>query len=191
MSKIDRREFTPGLYTIHAYDNQPVPIGNFQTCGQPSVVALMAAMLDFKEGDKVLEIGLGSGYSAAITLSLISPNGNFTSIERIKSLCSLGIHNLKKYFPDSAFKVLYDNGMHAPEKLKPHSFDKIYVTAGIDKATHFPVDKFITLLKPGGLLLFPEEHGSLFLYTISQKGKPFLIEEISGFGFVPIKSGKA
>lgn len=191
LKKFDRREFTPGLYSIHAYDDQPVQIGSFQTCSQPSVVAVMAAVLDFQPGDAVLEIGLGSGYSAALTLSLIQPNGTFTSIERIKSLCSLGQHNLKKYFNLEDFKIMYDNGMHAPEKFPPASFDKIYVTAGIDKAPHFPLDAFISLLKPGGLLVFPEENGSLFVYTVSQKGKPFLVEEIPGFTFVPIKAGKA
>jgi protein-L-isoaspartate(D-aspartate) O-methyltransferase len=191
ISKIDRREFTPGLYTIHAYDDEPVPIGSFQTCSQPSVVALIAAALDFKPGDSVLEIGLGSGYNTALTLSLIHPNGSFTSIERIKSLCSLGVHNLKKIYSESEFKIMYDNGMHAPEKFPEKSFDKIYVTAGIDKAAHFPLDGFIKLLKPSGLLLFPEENGSIFIYTVSQKGKPFLVEEIPGFTFVPIKPGKA
>lgn len=191
MSKLDRKNFTPGLNTIHAYDNVPVPIGHFQTCSQPSVVALMAAILDFKPGDSVLEIGLGSGYSAALTLSLISPGGSLISVERIKELCSLGMHNLRKYSFEASYKIMYDNGLYAAKKFPPASFDKIYVTAGIDKAVHFPLNEFIKLLKPNGLLVFPEEHGNLFVYTVSQKGNPFLVEELFGFSFVPIKSGKA
>ena len=191
ISLLDRKKFIPGLYNISAYENKPVQIGHFQTATKPSVVALMAALLNFKEGDRVLEIGLGCGYSAALTLSLIGPTGSLISFERIRLLCSLGQKNLRAFSSTKNYTILYDNGLFAPSKFPDSSFDKIYVTAGIDSVNHFPLDDFIKLLKPSGLLVFPEEDGSLYVYTASQKKKPFLIEKLDGFSFVPLKRGKA
>jgi protein-L-isoaspartate(D-aspartate) O-methyltransferase len=195
LEKIDRRNFLPALYQNKAYEDIPLPIGEFQTTSQPSVIALMASKMNFQPGDLVLEIGLGCGYTTALTHSLIIPEGKVTSIERIRKICILGQHNLKKYSSEAIankeISIFHDNGLHASNKFPPESFNNIYVTAGIDKASHFPINEFIKLLKPEGLLLFPESNGSLFLYSKSLKGNPFLVEEIPGFTFVPIKTGKA
>lgn len=195
MSSIDRAIFIPGMYRISAYRDQAVPIGDLQNCSQPSVVALMAQLLEFKPGDKVLEIGMGSGYSTAVTFKLIQPEGELTTIERIRKMCAFGQHNLKQYFAEDMakgkLKILHENGVAMSKKFQPASFDKIYFTAGVKNIKFFDLDVFIPLLKPQGLILIPEEEGSIFVYTKSQRDKPFLMEERKGFKFVELKSGKA
>ena len=100
MRDVDRKHFVPAHYEIQAYDNGPLPIGHGQTISQPYIVALMTDLLDLTPESKVLEIGTGSGYQAAILSRLAK---QIYSIERVSPLAEaakqrlqeLGYHNVE------------------------------------------------------------------------------------------------
>jgi protein-L-isoaspartate(D-aspartate) O-methyltransferase len=145
MEKVERHRFVPIGLTSLAYLNRPLPIGYGQTISQPYIVALMTDLMKVKAGDKVLEIGTGSGYQAAI-LSEIA--GSVYSIEIIEPLGkeagerlqSLGYRNVRTKVGD---------GYYGWPEAAP--FDAIMVTAA---ASHVP-PPLIRQLKPGGRMVIP------------------------------------
>jgi len=145
MHKVPRHRFVPADMEPYAYANRPLPIGNGQTISQPFIVALMTDLLDLKPGDKVLEIGTGCGYQAAVlgelarevyTIEIVEPLAQ----ESAARLAALGYRNISARSGDGY------NGWpaHAP-------FDAIIVTAG---AAAVP-PALIEQLKPGGKLVIP------------------------------------
>ena len=145
MRNVPRHKFVPSAQQRNAYQNNPLPIGHGQTISQPYIVALMAEMLEIEPGDKVLEIGTGSGYHAAV-LSELTPY--VYSIEIVEPLGvqaaevyeKLGYHTIETKIGDG----YYGWEEHAP-------FDKIIVTAA---AGHIP-PPLIEQLKPGGIIAIP------------------------------------
>jgi len=151
MESVPRHEFVPPAQRKFSYQNRPLPIGHGQTISQPYIVAIMTDLLDLKSEDKVLEIGTGSGYQAAILATLVK---NVYSIEIIeplgkaasKRLDKLGFKNVEVRLGDG----YYGWQEHAP-------FDAIIVTAA---ASHIP-PPLIKQLKPGGRMIIPV--GSRFM----------------------------
>jgi protein-L-isoaspartate(D-aspartate) O-methyltransferase len=145
MFHVPRHKFVGEGHQRQAYMNNPLPIGHGQTISQPYIVAFMAEMLEIEPGDKVLEIGTGSGYHAAV-LSELTPH--VFSIEIIEPLGEqarelyddLGYHTIQTKIADG----YYGWEEHAP-------FDKIIVTAA---AGHIP-PPLIDQLKPGGIMAIP------------------------------------
>ena len=153
-----------------AYDDNPLKIGYGQTCSQPSLVAFMAYWLELKEGMKVLEVGTGCGYSAAITCHLIAPSGRLVTAEIIPELEELGRSNLEAHFGkeglERRLKVISGDGSIGLETDAP--FDRIYLAAGVDES--FDPFKLVRYLNPErGILLFPEQKGDL-IKQIYEKG---------------------
>ncbi len=151
MRKVPRHEFVPGQVRDKAYENRPLPIGHGQTISQPYIVALMTDLLEPKRQHKVLEVGTGSGYQAAIlaelvaevfTIEIIEPLGNEAK-ERMKQLNYKNAH------------VRIGDGYYGWEEHGP--FDGIVVTAA---ASHIP-PPLIQQLKPGGRMVIPV--GSRFM----------------------------
>ncbi len=151
LRKVPRHEFVPADQRRFAYDNRPLPIGHGQTISQPYIVAVMTDMLDLKPGAKVLEIGTGSGYQAAVLAEL---SAQVYSIEIISALEKSARERLQrlKYHPVS---VRLGDGYYGWEEQAP--FDAIIVTAA---ASHIP-PPLIQQLKPGGIMVIPV--GSSFL----------------------------
>jgi len=182
MRNVPRELFVPEDMKEFAYDDGPLPIGLGQTISQPYIVALMTEALELKKGDKVLEIGTGSGYQSAVLA------------EMVKLLYSVEI---TKFHADAAKERLhslgYDNiscklgdGYHGwPEKAP---FDAIIITAAAD---HIP-KPLADQLKDGGKLILPKgkpsSHQDLMLFT--KKNGNFSIKYICGVRFVPM-TGKA
>jgi protein-L-isoaspartate(D-aspartate) O-methyltransferase len=151
MRKVPRHEFVPRQERREAYENRPLPIGHGQTISQPYIVALMTDLLEPKRQHKVLEVGTGSGYQAAIlaelaaevfTIEIIEPLGNVAK-ERLKQLNYKNVH------------VRIGDGYYGWEEHGP--FDGIVVTAA---ASHIP-PPLIQQLKPGGRMVIPV--GSRFM----------------------------
>ena len=151
ISVVPRHEFVPGEQQDYAYENRPLAIGHGQTISQPYIVALMTDLIELKQDDRVLEIGTGSGYQAAIlaqltdtvyTMEIIEPLG----LQAAKRFKQLGYNNITSRVGDG----YYGWEEHAP-------FDAIIVTAA---ASHIP-PPLIQQLKPGGVMVIPV--GSRFL----------------------------
>jgi protein-L-isoaspartate(D-aspartate) O-methyltransferase len=180
MRKIDRADFVPAA-AADVYEDEPVPIGQNQTCSQPSMVAAMATMLELGPGMKALEIGAGCGYSAAVTAQLIEPGGKLFSIEIIPELTELARRNLRNLKAGADIDLITGDGSVGLPAEAP--FDRIYLTAGVGK--HFDESILTDQLKPGGILIYPESYGSMFIVKKTRSGPHRAA--VGGVGFVFLK----
>lgn len=178
MEKVPRHLFVPEKLRQKAYADHPLPIGEGQTISQPYVVALMTEALQVKKDDRILEIGTGSGYQAAVLAVLAK---EVFSIEIRESLA----RSATKLLRDIGYlnvKVKHADGYFGWEEYAP--FDAIIITAA---ANHIP-PPLIRQLKEGGTLILPL--GSTVYYqtlTIARKKKGELeLEQMGPVAFVPM-----
>lgn len=180
MRGIDRGLFAPPKQK-NVYEDDPFSIGHSQTCSQPSMVAAMATLLKLQPGLKVLEVGTGCGYSAAVTAKLIEPDGTLISIEYVKELTAFSEKNIARISTTATVSLITGDGSTGHREEAP--YDRIYLTAGVGKK--FNPDILLDQLNKGGLLLYPESFGSLFLHEKSgRKKRP---DEFKGVGFVCLR----
>lgn len=151
LESVPRHEFVPADQRRHAYDNRPLPIGYGQTISQPYIVAVMTELLDLQPDDRVLEIGTGSGYQAAILAGLAR---RVYSIEIIQPLAERADGVLRRLGYGNV-ETRVGDGYYGWEEQAP--FDAIIVTAAAD---HVP-PPLIRQLGPGGRMLIPV--GSRFM----------------------------
>jgi protein-L-isoaspartate(D-aspartate) O-methyltransferase len=183
LDKVPRHFFFDSSFVESAYEDKPFPIGAGQTISQPYTVAYQTELLQIKRGDKVLEIGTGSGYQACI---LAAMGAKVFTIERQKSLFDrtsqflplLGYHTIKTFFGDG-YKGL---PAYAP-------FDKMIVTA----AAPFIPEALIEQLKPGGILVIPLGANDIQIMTtiIKNSDNTFEKKEYGAFRFVPMLENKS
>ncbi len=145
LGSLARHEFVPEKARASAYENRPLPIGYGQTISQPFIVALMTDLLKLKPGDRVLEVGTGSGYQAAVLSRL---GARVHSIEIIAPLGEAARERLLRLGYDTV-AVRVGDGYYGWEAAAP--FDAIIVTAATN---HIP-PPLIVQLKPGGRMLVP------------------------------------
>ena len=178
MSKIERHLFVDNSFAKSAYNDHPLPIGEDQTISQPYVVALMTEALKLKPTDRVLEIGTGSGYQAAVLAEIVS---EVYSLEIRKKLAEKSEKLLKK-LGYKTIQVKHADGYFGWEEHAP--FDAIIVTAS---ANHIP-PPLIKQLKEGGRLIIPLGSTVYFqTLTLATKKKGELeIEQMGGVAFVPM-----
>lgn len=178
MSKVPRHEFVPASIIDEAYDDNPLPIGYGQTISQPYIVALMTQSLDLKDNYKVLEIGTGSGYQAAVLAELVE---NVYTIEIVKELAESASIRLKNLGYDN-IKVKNADGYFGWEEEAP--FDAIIITAAVN---HLP-PPLLKQLKDNGKLIVPLGSTLRFqtLTLITKKGDELETEFITGVRFVPM-----
>jgi protein-L-isoaspartate(D-aspartate) O-methyltransferase len=143
--KVRRHEFVPDDQRPYAYENRPLPIGYGQTISQPYIVAIMTDLLMLKQADRVLEIGTGSGYQAAILAELVD---SVYTIEIVEELGATAAQNLKRTGYTNVHTRIGD-GYYGWDTVAP--FDGIIVTA---VASHIP-PPLIKQLKPGGRMIIP------------------------------------
>src|SRR3989344_6298222 len=129
MLKVDRKLFVPKEHQDQAYGNYPIPIGNNATISQPFTVAFMLEKLELKKGLKVLEVGTGSGYNAALIAEIIKPGIIYTT-EIIRGLAGLAKKNIEKLHLTN-IKIIYTDGSKGYKKEAP--YDRIIVTAACDE----------------------------------------------------------
>lgn len=176
--KAKRELFVPASMKGRAYENIPLPIGYGQTISQPSMVAVMTQELDVRKGDKILEVGTGSGWQAAILKELAGEKGRVVSIERIPELAEFARKNLKK--AGYEVEVQVGDGSLGWGKEK---YDRIIVTAG---APEIP-QRLVEQLKTGGRLVIPIGSRHYQELTVVEKTKEGIkVEKKGGCIFVPL-----
>ncbi len=185
--KIDRGDFVPDKYISEAYANYPLPIGHGQTISQPLTVAFMLELLDPRPEEKILEIGAGSGWQAALLAQITGPEGLVVAIERIPELVESAKENVHKYgfLSDGRLKIFRADGSRsAPPKVFPQGgFDKIVAAAAGDEIPKAWKDE----LKIGGKIIAPVLNSIVVLEKISEEN--FKKTEYPGFSFVPLIKG--
>jgi protein-L-isoaspartate(D-aspartate) O-methyltransferase len=178
MRSVPRHSFVPADLADSAYQDHPLPIGEGQTISQPYVVALMTELLDLKPSEKVLEIGTGSGYQAAVLSVLAS---DVFTIEIKQKLFENASNNLKKYDYKNVTCRHGDGYFGWPEAAP---FDAIMITAAVD---HIP-PPLIAQLKDGGRLVLPlgSPFGYQNLVLVTKRGREVVLRNIIGVLFVPL-----
>ncbi|MCK9291460.1 MAG: protein-L-isoaspartate(D-aspartate) O-methyltransferase [Bacteroidales bacterium] len=175
--KVERHLFVPAAYTSMAYSDGPLPIGYGQTISQPYIVAYMTQLVNPKPNGKVLEIGTGSGYQAAILAEIVE---KVYTIEIIPELGKSATDRLKELGYQN-IEVITADGYHGLEEQAP--FDAIVVTAA---AEHIP-PSLIQQLKEGGKMIIPV--GSPFLVQtlmlVEKKAKKVTTKSLMPVRFVP------
>lgn len=179
MGSVPRHEFVPLINRMRAYANRPLPIGQGQTISQPYIVAIMTDLLDLKSTDRVLEVGTGSGYQAAVLAKIVN---EVYSIEVIEELAKTSEKRLKRLGYTNV-KTRSGDGYYGWEKNAP--YDAIIVTAA---AGHIP-PPLIKQLKPGGKMIIPVKSmfyvQHLILVEKDQKGA-LTTRQILPVRFVPL-----
>lgn len=178
MGEVPRHLFVPKDVQIYAYTDRPLPIGEGQTISQPYIVALMSQILDLERGMKVLEIGTGSGYQAAVLSALGMQTYSIEIIPKLATQSQKLLNKLK--YP---VKVKNADGYYGWKEHAP--FDRIIITAA---ANHIP-RPLLDQLKPGGKLILPlgntQYYQTLTLVQLRTDGKTD-VSYYGGVSFVPM-----
>jgi protein-L-isoaspartate(D-aspartate) O-methyltransferase len=154
---IDRKYFVPDEYVEDTYIDAPLPIGNYQTISQPSTVAFMLERLAPQDGNTVLDIGSGSGWTTALLCYIVGEKGSVTGVERVDTLVEQGKGNLSKFhFGTRCHIEKSGDKLGLPGK----QFDRILVSASADE---IPEELFLQL-NIGGILVIPIRE-SIFKFT--------------------------
>jgi len=181
MEKIDRGPFVRGLFAERAYEDMPLPIACGQTISQPSVVGLMTQALQVHPRDKVLEVGTGSGYQAAVLSQLAR---RVYTVDRYRRL----VHEARALFDEleltNITALLGDGSFGLPDQAP---FDRILVTA----AAEDPPGPLLAQLKIGGIMVVPVGQSDTVqsLIRVVRHENGFDYDELRPVRFVPLVEG--
>jgi protein-L-isoaspartate(D-aspartate) O-methyltransferase len=177
INKIPRHQFLDTAFVNFAYQDKAFPIGSGQTISQPFTVAIQSQLLEVKPNERILEVGTGSGYQAAV-LSLLS--AEVFTIERQREL----FLKTKEFLPQLGYNCMfvYGDGYKGLPKLAP--FDKIIITCGAP----FVPDELLAQLKVGGKMVAPIGDGDVQLMHLIEKISETenKITTHGNFSFVPM-----
>lgn len=178
--RVERHHFLPRQLWPQAYEDRPLPIEEGQTISAPHMVAMMAELLELAPGLKVLEVGAGTGYHAAVIAELVRPGPVF-SIEVIPRLACVAEDNLRRAGYEDAVKVVLADGSRGLPAEAP--FDRISVAAAAPKVPR-PLKE---QLKDGGILLVPVgERGGQELIMVRRQSDLYSEVAQGGVMFVPL-----
>lgn len=178
---INRTDFVPEDCKDEACINAPLSIGFEQTISQPLTVAFMMELLEPKPGEKILDVGAGSGWTVALLAQLVGENGKVIGIERIPELKEMAERNVGKYdfIKNGIVEIINADGSKGYKKEAP--FDKII--AGAAAQGDVPL-AWRRQLKIGGRIVAPVENSVI---AIDKTGKnKYNVKEYLGFSFVPL-----
>jgi len=178
--KIDRADFVREDFVDDTYGDYPLPIGLGQTISQPTTVAFMLELLEPKEGEKILDVGTGSGWTAALLGVIVGRSGRVLGTELVPELVEFGRANLLKCGIPNVRILQAGKTLGLPgEEL----FDRILVSASAEK----PPRELINQLKIGGVMVVPILNS---IWRITKMSKEIKKEEFPGFVFVPLIQNK-
>jgi protein-L-isoaspartate(D-aspartate) O-methyltransferase len=176
IGKVPRHVFFETALSNHAYEDKAFPIGEGQTISQPFTVAFQSEKLEIKPGDKVLEIGTGSGYQACVLLEL---GAKVYTIEYNRVL----YERTKQFLPVLGYKPYFFHGDGSKGLPAKAPFDKIIVTAGAPVVPAALTDQ----LNEGGILVIPVgNREKQMMLRIRKQGGKLVKEEYENFAFVPL-----
>jgi len=183
--KIDRADFVPKESLFEAYVNAPLPIGFGQTISQPLTVAFMIELLEPQPGDKILEIGSGSGWQTAILAEIVGKNGQVFAVEIVDKLMRFGQNNIEKsgYDKNGRVEFFCQDGSGGLVERAP--FDKIIAAA---TASEIPA-AWKEQLKINGRIVAPVSSSVKLL--VKKSASEFESYDYPGFAFVPLISPEA
>jgi len=177
--QVKREDFILKKYKEQAYEDIPLPIGFNATISQPTTVMIMTQALDVKKGNKILEIGTGSGYQAALLSILVGEKGKIISTEFIPELADFAKQNLKDY---KNVTIIKTDGSKGYKEQAP--YNAIIITAAIPELPQTIIDQ----LKEGGRLVAPVgPQGEQRMIKLIKKDNRFIKEDLGSFMFVPLK----
>jgi protein-L-isoaspartate(D-aspartate) O-methyltransferase len=174
--KVDRKDFVLSECKDAAYEDAPLPIGFAQTISQPYTVAFMLELLDLRWGDRVLDLGSGSGWTTALLAKTVGTKGYVLGIERHPDLVRLGRKNLRKYVPAKArISRSLKTGIGYPGK----TFDRILVSASGDELN----SDLLLQLKDNGKMVLPVKNS---LVLVEKRNGNITLQKFGDFSFVPL-----
>ncbi|MCK5216770.1 MAG: protein-L-isoaspartate O-methyltransferase [Methanosarcinales archaeon] len=178
MELVPRHLFVPENERINAYVDRPLSIGSGQTISAPHMVAIMCSLLDLHPGHRVLEVGCGMGYHAAVMSQLVRPGGHVYAVERIKILGESAKKNLLESGYEDVTVVIEDGSQGLPQQAP---FDRISVAC---TAPEIP-DILIEQLTQGGKMVIPVGQYMQELYLVT-RSNGITKEKKGGVIFVPL-----
>ena len=178
---VNREDFIPEGLKSRAYEDIPLPLLRGKTISQPTTVMLMTHALELHLGEKVFEIGTGSGYQAAIIAKIIGKKGKVITTEIIPELVSLARQNLKKAKIENV-EIYESDGSNGMKDKAP--FDKIIITAACKE---FP-KPLLEQLKPNGIIVGPvgNQYEQEMVRGIKDKNNKLQLEFLGPFLFTPM-----
>ncbi len=181
MEKVDRADFVRGLFAERAYEDMPLPITAGQTISQPSVVGIMTQALQIGPRDKVLEVGTGSGYQAAILSHLAR---RVYTVDRFRSLVADARVIFARLDLTNITAIVGDGSFGLPEQAP---FDRIIVTA----AAEDPPSPLLAQLTIGGIMVLPvgQSDAVQSLIRVTRTATGFDYDELRPVRFVPLIEG--
>ncbi|MEA3457616.1 MAG: protein-L-isoaspartate O-methyltransferase [Candidatus Thermoplasmatota archaeon] len=177
--EVPREEFVSEAMRSYAYVDTPLEIGNGQTISAPHMVAIMCEALDIKKGQKILEIGTGSGYHAAIVSKLVGESGHVYTVERF----SLLAEKAQEHLEIAGVKNITIEVGDGSEGFSEHApYERIYVTCAAPKTPRLLVDQ----LSDPGKLMVPVGRFMCELKLIEKKEGKLIEKDLGGCAFVPL-----
>lgn len=165
IDEIDRADFVEDDYKVEAYNDYPLPIGHGQTISQPTVVAFMLSLLDPQKGDRVLDVGCGSGWTTVLLGYLVGKSGEVVGVDIIEEFVEVARNRANSYSKKAPNIAVFHSSDE--DVIYSDSFDRILVSASLSDLTIVP-ERMVKSLKEGGTFVAPVVNDLVVLNKVGE-----------------------